>query len=64
MDVGIWTEEARTTLGRTQLAVAPAGVRIVGVPVGDPDYIRSTVCDMTQGEPAALLRELTTVEDA
>ncbi|CAN0562012.1 unnamed protein product, partial [Laminaria digitata] len=40
------------------------GVRIVGVPVGDPNYVRRAVCEIARGEPAALLRELTTLEDA
>ena len=63
-DVGKWSEEDRAILARTQLTVAPAGVRVVGVPVGDPDYVWRTVCEIARGEPAALLRELTTLEDA
>lgn len=34
------------------------------VPVGDLANVRRTVCDNARGEPAALLRELSTLEDA
>lgn len=53
-NVGTRTEEAWMTLECAPRAVTRAGVRSLGVPVGDPDSIRSTVCDVARREPAAL----------
>ncbi|CAN0375941.1 unnamed protein product, partial [Laminaria digitata] len=63
-DVTGWPEIDRKTLERTQLRIAEAGMRIVGVPVGGPDYIRQAAHDIACGEPAALLKELACLEDA
>ena len=59
-----WPVADRELLSSTGLKVANEGLRIVGVPVGDPAYVQRTMCDIARGEPATLLRELAALEDA
>lgn len=57
--------EKEEILDYTKLTVTPVGVRMVGIAVRDPEYIlRITVYKIARGEPAALLRELNTLDDA
>ena len=62
--VATWSEEDQTVLSRTQLTVASEGVKVVGVPVGHPEYVKAQVGRVVHGEPAELCYHLAQMEDA
>ncbi|CAB1101550.1 unnamed protein product [Ectocarpus sp. CCAP 1310/34] len=57
------TNDEQRDLTKTGLSVAEGGMAIVGVPVGTECFQRSFVTNFARGNPAELIRRLSTLDD-